>query len=114
MKQAKTVGELRESGYRSRRVRDELRANLIERVRGGQRLFPEMIGYEETVIPQIEHAILAGHDMIFLGERGQGKSRMIRMLTELLDEQIPIVAGSEVNDDPFAPISRFARQQIGR
>ena len=112
MKQAKTVGELRESGYRSRRVRDELRANLIERVRGGQRLFPEMIGYEETVIPQIEHAILAGHDMIFLGERGQGKSRMIRMLTELLDEQIPIVAGSEVNDDPFAPISRFARQQI--
>ncbi len=78
MKQAKTVGELRESGYRPRTVRDELRANLIERMRGGRRLFPEMIGYEETVIPQIEHAILAGHDMIFLGERGASPPRASR------------------------------------
>ncbi len=112
MSRAKTLGELRESGYRSRSVRDELRANLIARLRSGEPLLPQMIGYRDTVIPQIEHAILAGHDMIFLGERGQGKSRMIRLLCELLDPELPIVAGSEVNDDPLAPISRYAREQV--
>jgi magnesium chelatase subunit I len=109
---AKTLGELRESGYRSRSVREEMRSNLVERVRRGEPLFPEMIGYEESVIPLLEHALLAGHDMIFLGERGQGKTRMIRMLTQLLDETIPVVAGSEIHDDPLAPVSRYARDQV--
>jgi magnesium chelatase subunit I len=89
-----------------------MRRNLTERIRRGEPLFPEMIGYDETVAPAAEHAILAGHDMIFLGERGQGKSRMIRSLVSLLDEEIPIVEGSEVHDDPLAPISRFARDRI--
>jgi magnesium chelatase subunit I len=89
-----------------------MRQNLTERIRRGEPLFPEMIGYDETVAPAAEHAILAGHDMIFLGERGQGKSRMIRSLVSLLDEEIPIVEGSEVHDDPLAPISRFARDRI--
>jgi magnesium chelatase subunit I len=110
--QPSTLGELRESGYVPRSVRAELRANLIERVRKRTPLFPELIGYADTVIPAIENAILAGHDMIFLGERGQAKSRMIRMLVELLDEEIPIVEGSEVNDDPFAPISRVGRTRV--
>jgi len=108
----RTLGELRASGYRSRSVRDELRENLIERMQRKEPLFPEMIGYTDTVIPQLEHALLAGHDMIFLGERGQGKSRMIRMLLELLDDELPVVEGSEVCDDPFAPISRFARDRV--
>jgi magnesium chelatase subunit I len=93
-------------------VREELRANLIERVRRGEPLFPGMVGYDETVVPAVEHALLAGHDMVFLGERGQGKTRMIRALVELLDEAIPIVEGSEVNDDPLAPISRPARERV--
>jgi magnesium chelatase subunit I len=95
-----------------RSVRDELRSNMIERIRRKHPLFPAMIGYDETVIPATEHAILAGHDMIFLGERGQGKSRMIRALVDLLDEEIPIIEGSEVHDDPLAPISRFGRDRI--
>ena len=107
-----TLGELRSSGYQPRSVREEMRRNLTERIRRGEPLFPEMIGYDETVAPAAEHAILAGHDMIFLGERGQGKSRMIRSLVSLLDERIPIVEGSEVHDDPLAPISRFARDRI--
>jgi magnesium chelatase subunit I len=107
-----TLGELRSSGYQPRSVREEMRRNLTERIRRGEPLFPEMIGYDETVAPAAEHAILAGHDMIFLGERGQGKSRMIRSLVSLLDERIPVVEGSEVHDDPLAPISRFARDRI--
>jgi magnesium chelatase subunit I len=109
---ARTLGELRESGYVSRPVREELRANVVERLRVGEALFPQMIGYDETVVPQIEHAVLAGHDMIFLGERGQGKSKIIRLLIELLDPEIPIIAGSEVNDDPLAPISRYGKTQV--
>lgn len=112
MQNLNTLGELRESGARSRSVREEIRANLIQRIRAGQPLFPQMVGYRDTVIPQLERAILAGHDLIFLGERGQGKSRMIRMLVELLDDEIPIVDGSEVNDDPFAPISRYAIERV--
>jgi magnesium chelatase subunit I len=107
---ARTLGELRQAGWRSRPVREELRANLIARIRRREPLFPRMIGYDDTVFPAAEHALLAGHDMIFLGERGQGKSRMIRALVELLDAEIPVVEGSEVNDDPLAPISRFARE----
>jgi len=107
-----TLGELRESGYVNRSVRQELRDNLLRRLRAGEPLFPGLIGYDETVIPAVEHALLAGHDMIFLGERGQGKSRMIRLLIELLDEWAPVVEGSELNDDPLNPISRFALHQI--
>ncbi len=107
-----TLGELRESGYASRSVRDEMRANLIVRLGTGDPLFAGIYGYEETVIPQLQNAILAGHDIIMLGERGQAKTRIARSLTELLDPWIPIVAGSEVNDDPLAPISHFGKQAV--
>src|SRR4029453_6431261 len=98
-----TLGELKESGYRSVSVKDELRRNLIKKLQTGERLFPGIVGYDETVVPQLVNAILAKHNLILLGLRGQAKSRIIRQLTELLDEQIPIIAGSEVNDDPFHP-----------
>lgn len=103
-----TLGELRASGWRSTTVKDEIRRNAIARMRAGEPLFPSVMGYEDTVVPQLENALLAGHDIVFLGERGQAKTRMIRSLVELLDEWMPIIAGSEVNDDPFAPISRYA------
>ncbi len=89
-------------------MKDELRANAIARIRSGEPLFPGVLGYEDTVLPQLEHAVLAGHDVVFLGERGQAKTRMIRALTGLLDEWMPIVAGSEINDDPYNPISKYA------
>src|SRR5262245_53106404 len=107
-----TLGELRAAGYRTRSVREELRENLLARLRREEPLFPGMIGYDESVIPAVEHAILAGHDMIFLGERGQGKSRMIRMLVELLDAEVPILAGSELHDDPLAPVSEHGRRLV--
>ncbi len=107
-----TLGELRGSEYRMRTVREELRENLVAALRSGQALFPGLIGYEETVIPQLENAMLAGQDIIFLGERGQAKSRLIRALTGLLDEQIPVVAGSEINDHPYAPVSRLGRDLV--
>ncbi len=103
-----TLGELRRAGYVSRPVRDEMRANLIDKMRRGEELFPGVVGYDQTVIPQVENAILSGQDIILLGERGQAKTRLARSLVNLLDEWIPIVAGSEINDDPFAPVSRFA------
>ncbi len=106
------LGALRASGWVSRPVKDELRANAIERIRAGEAMFPEVLGYEDTVFPQLENALLAGHDLIFLGERGQAKTRMIRSLVELLDEWMPIVAGSEINDDPYHPISRYARDLV--
>ena len=95
-----------------RSVKDEMRSNLIVKVRGGERLFPGIIGYEETVIPQLVNAILSKHNIILLGLRGQAKSRILRQLTELLDEEIPIIAGSEINDNPFAPLSAYGRQLI--
>ena len=112
MDRPKTLGELRESGYRPRSVREELRTNLLRRIRTGEPVLPGMIGYDETVIPAVENAILAGHDIIFLGERGQGKSRMMRSLVNLLDEAIPIVEGSEIHDDPLAPVSRYGRERV--
>ena len=108
----RTLGELRASGYRSRPVKDEMRENLIARLRSGERLFPGIVGYDDTVLPQIENAVLAGQDIILLGERGQAKSRIARSLTSLLDEWLPAVAGSELHDDPFAPISAFARALV--
>ncbi len=107
-----TLGQLKASGYRVIGVKDELRKNLIARLRKGERVFHGIIGYDTTVIPQIQNAILGRHDLILLGLRGQAKSRIIRMLPQLLDEYIPIVRGSEVNDDPFNPISKFARNLI--
>ncbi|MCY3849668.1 MAG: sigma 54-interacting transcriptional regulator [Acidimicrobiaceae bacterium] len=107
-----TLGALRKSGWESVPVRQELRNNAIERIRGGDPLFSEVIGYDNTVNPQLANALLAGHDVIFLGERGQAKTRMIRGLCSLLDEWTPIVAGSEINDDPYHPISRHARDLI--
>jgi magnesium chelatase subunit I len=112
MKQAKTLGELKASGYGVRSVKDEMRSNLIRKMRSGEKLFPGVVGYDETVIPQVTNAILARHNLILLGLRGQAKSRILRQLTDLLDEQIPIIAGSEVNDDPFHPISAFGRQTL--
>ncbi|MFL6209556.1 MAG: magnesium chelatase [Pyrinomonadaceae bacterium] len=112
MTQAKTLGELKRSDYRGRAVKDELRANLITKLRDGARIFPGIVGYDETVVPQIVNAILARHNLILLGLRGQAKSRIIRQLTSLLDEQIPVIAGSEINDDPFRPISAHGRQLI--
>jgi magnesium chelatase subunit I len=109
---AMTLGELRSSGWRSRPVKEEIRANAVDRIRAGEPLFEGVVGYEQTVMPQLENALLAGHDVIFLGERGQAKTRMIRSLTGLLDEWMPIVAGSEINDDPFNPVSKHARDLI--
>src|SRR4029453_4676560 len=109
-----TLGELKTSGYKRVSVKDELRANLIKKLRAGETLFPGIIGYSETVIPQLVNAILARHNIILLGLRGQAKSRIIRQLTELLDERIPVISGSEVNDDPFRPISAYGRQLIAQ
>ena len=105
---ARTLGALRHSSYRAKSVREELRANLEARLAAGLPLTSAVLGYEDSVLPQLETALLAGHDIILLGERGQAKTRMIRSLVELLDEWLPIVEGSEVRDDPFAPISAYA------
>jgi magnesium chelatase subunit I len=107
-----TSGALRDSGYRVRSVKDELRENLIEALREGRDPFPGIVGFEKTVIPQIQNALLGRHDFILLGLRGQAKSRLIRLLPGLLDEFIPIVAGSDLNDNPFAPISKYARELV--
>src|ERR671928_509603 len=106
------LGELRESGHRSRSVKDEMRANLLRKLRAGEKIFPGIVGYDETVIPQITNAVLARHNIILLGLRGQAKSRIIRQLVGLLDDHIPVIAGSEVNDDPFRPISAYGRQAV--
>ena len=107
-----TLGELKESGYQIVSVKHELRRNLIDRIKKGTELFPGIVGYQDTVIPQVENAILAGHDLIFLGERGQAKSRLIRQMVNLLDEEVPIVKGSEINDNPYAPVSKYARELV--
>ena len=107
-----TLGALRSSGWQSIPVKDELRRNAVARISAGQQLFDGVLGYEDTVMPQLENALLAGHDVIFLGERGQAKTRMIRSLTGLLDEWMPIIEGSEINDDPYNPVSRHARELV--
>ncbi|PYS70081.1 MAG: magnesium chelatase [Acidobacteria bacterium] len=108
----RTLRELRSARYETLSVKDELRLNLIRKLRAGEKLFPGIVGYDETVIPQLVNAILSRHNLILLGLRGQAKSRIIRQLTNLLDETIPIIAGSEVNDDPYRPISAFGRQTL--
>ena len=107
-----TLGALKASGYVRRSVKDEMRSNLLRRLRSGQTIFPGILGFDETVIPQVQRAILGRHDMILLGLRGQAKSRLIRMLPNLLDEFLPVIEGSEVNDDPFAPISKYGRDRL--
>ncbi|WP_422926559.1 sigma 54-interacting transcriptional regulator [Singulisphaera sp. PoT] len=108
----RNLGELRASGYRIGSVKDEMRRNLIAKLQRGEPLFPDILGYEDTVVPQIQNAILSRHDMLFLGLRGQAKTRMLRQLVHLLDDVIPVVAGSEVNDDPFSPLSKEARDRV--
>jgi len=112
MERPRTLGELRASGYRMESVKDEMRRNLIAKVRAGTPIFPDVLGYEETVVPQVQNAILSKHDVLFLGLRGQAKTRMLRLLVHLLDEAMPIIEGSEVNDHPYAPISREARDRV--
>jgi magnesium chelatase subunit I len=107
-----TLGDLKASGWQSRSVKDEIRANAVAKISAGEPLFEGVLGYEDTVMPQLENALLAGHDIIFLGERGQAKTRIIRSLTRLLDEWLPVIAGSEINDDPFAPVSKHARDLL--
>lgn len=112
MTKPKTLGELKQSGYKPLSVKAEMRKNLIRKMLDREPLFPGIFGFEDTVIPQMQNAILAGQDMIFLGERGQAKTRIIRSLTSLLDPWIPYVEGSEINDDPLLPISKYAKDVI--
>jgi len=104
-----TLGALKASGYQTRSVRDEIRSNLVRRLQDGTKLFEGIEGYEDSVVPQIVNALLARHDFILLGLRGQAKSRLLRQLTSLLDPEIPVLEGSEVNDDPLAPVSKYGR-----
>ena len=107
-----TLGRLRETGWRSIPVAEEIRRNAAARIAAGRPLVTGVLGFEDSVLPQLENAVLAGHDMILLGERGQAKTRIIRSLVGLLDEWLPVVAHSEINDDPFRPISRFAKDLV--
>jgi magnesium chelatase subunit I len=109
MKNHKTLGDLRQSGIAVLAVREELRKNLIDRFTRGEKILPGIIGYDESVVPELENAILAGHHIVLLGERGQAKSRIIRGLVALLDEEVPVVAGCEINDDPYRPICKRCR-----
>jgi magnesium chelatase subunit I len=108
----KTLGELKSSGYKSKLIKDEIRDNLIARLQNNKNSFDGIIGYEDTVIPDVERALLSRHNILFLGLRGQAKTRMARQMTELLDEYIPVIAGSEINDDPMKPVSKYARDLI--
>jgi len=108
----RTIGELRRTNYQVLSVKEEMRKNLIEKIRKGENLFPGIIGYEDTVIPQVENAILSEQDIIFLGERGQAKTRIARSLINLLDEEVPIIAGCEINDNPYAPICKACRVKV--
>jgi magnesium chelatase subunit I len=112
MERPRTLGELKASGHRMESVKDEMRRNLIAKIRSGEPLFPDILGYEETVVPQIQNAILSRHDLLFLGLRGQAKTKMLRQLVHLLDDAIPVVIGSEVNDHPYAPISKEGRDRV--
>src|ERR1700733_12163396 len=109
----KTLGELKASGYKPRGIKEERRANLIAKQKPKKNTFPGIVGYEDSVIPDVERALLSKHNILFLGLRGQAKTRMARRMTELLDEYIPVVSGSDINDDPLKPISKYSLDQIG-
>lgn len=111
-KSVRNLKELKESGWESISVKDEIRKNLIAKIKAGDTLFEGVLGYEKTVLPQIQHAIFSRHDMILLGLRGQAKTKILRLLVQFLDEYMPIIEGSEINDDPFKPLSRFAKDLI--
>lgn len=108
----RTLGELKAAGYRTRTIRDEIRSNIVRKLHARERLFPGIEGYDETVVPQVVNALLARHDFILLGLRGQAKSRILRQLVDFLDEEIPFLAGSEVNDDPLCPVSKHGRTLV--
>src|SRR5436853_4499027 len=110
----KTLGELKRSGYKARSIKEEIRENLITKIKNRANPFVGIIGYEDTVIPDTERALLSRHNILFLGLRGQAKTRMARQMTELLDEYIPVVAGSEINDDPLQPVSTYALDLIAK
>ena len=110
----KTLGELKKSGYQSKTIKEEVRQNLIGRIRNKENSFPGIMGYEDTVIPDTERALLSRHNILFLGLRGQAKTRMARQIIDLLDEFIPTIAGSDINDDPFHPLSKYARDLIAQ
>ena len=112
IKNIKTLGELKKQGYKSRSVKEEIRDNLIKKLQKKQETFTNILGYEDTVIPDVERALLSKHNILFLGLRGQAKTRMARQMTSLLDEYVPVVAGSDINDDPLAPISRYSKDLI--
>lgn len=108
----KNLGELKASGYASKSIKDELRDNLIKHMQAGTTVFEGVHGFENSVIPELERAILSRHNINLLGLRGQAKTRLARLMVNLLDEYIPLVGGSEINDDPLSPISRFSRDLI--
>ena len=109
-----TFGELKKAGYSYQSIHEELKKNLVEKIKADEEIFPGLIGYDDTVIPELKRAIIAGHNMNLLGLRGQAKTRIARSMVGLLDEYIPYVEGSEINDDPFQPISKFARDLIAK
>jgi magnesium chelatase subunit I len=108
----KTLGELKKSGYQPRSIKEEIRQNLITKLKAKENTFPGIVGYEDTVIPDVERALLSKHNILFLGLRGQAKTRMARQMIELLDEYVPSVSGSDINDDPIKPVSKFAHEEI--
>lgn len=110
----KTLGELKKSGYEAKSIKEEIRQNLISRLQAKENTFSGIVGYEDTVIPDVERALLSKHNILFLGLRGQAKTRMARQMIELLDEYIPVISGSDINDDPLNPISRYAKEEIAR
>lgn len=112
MTNLKTLGELKKSGYKPKSIKDELRENLIRKLKKKEQVFSGIWGYEETVIPDLERAILAGHDINLLGLRGQAKTRLARLMVNLLDEYVPVIEGSELNDDPLQPISRYGKDKV--
>ena len=110
----KTLGELIKSGYKSKSIKEEIRENLVVKIRNRENPFPGILGYDDTVIPDTERALLSRHNILFLGLRGQAKTRMARQMVDLLDEYIPAIAGSEINDDPLKPMSKFAKDLIAQ
>src|ERR1700755_2166921 len=109
-----TLGQLKKAGYKNRSIKEEIRENLIRKLKNKEVTFPGILGYEDSVIPDTERALLSRHNILFLGLRGQAKTRMARQMIELLDEYVPYVTGSEINDDPYRPISKFARTLLSQ
>src|SRR5882757_2882103 len=112
IKKITTLGELKASNYRPKSIKEEIRTNLIGKLQRKETTFSGIVGYEDSVIPDVERALLSKHNILFLGLRGQAKTRMARQMIELLDEYVPFVSGSEINDDPFKPISKYVKDII--